>query len=188
MKKIIGSFFLKLLGWKVEIEGDLKNLDRCILVVAPHTSNRDFMLGVFTYWKLKKRLKVIIKDTHTKAFYGGLIKANGAIGIDRSKKGDIVKTVTELFQKVNFSLVITPEGSRSYAEKWRLGFYHMAIDAQVPIVFAAGDYKYKQIRIGRTISVDDLQTRTLESVLDEIEDYFKDINPKHPELFNPKIY
>jgi hypothetical protein len=36
MKKLIGSTLLKLLGWKVQLDGDLKNLDRCILVEAPH--------------------------------------------------------------------------------------------------------------------------------------------------------
>lgn len=188
MKKIIANFLLNLLGWTVKVEGDLEDLDRCVLVVAPHTSNTDFILGVLTYWKLKKRLKVIIKDTHTKAFYGSLIKANGAIGIDRSKKGDLVAKVSDLFKKESFSLVITPEGSRSYAEKWRLGFYHMALEAKVPIVLVSGDYKHKLIKIGHTFSVEELQIRTLESVLEEIETYFKLVTPKHPKLYNPKIY
>lgn len=188
MKKIIGKAVLKLLGWKVVLEGDMANLDRCVLVVAPHTSNWDYLLGVMSYWKMGKKLKVIIKDTHTKAFYGGLIKAVGAIGIDRSKKSNLVNTVTNLFEKENFSLVITPEGSRSYAKKWRLGFYHMAVGANVPIVFAAGDYKHKKIRIGYKISEEEIKNRPLESILDQIEDYFKDITAKYPEKFNPKIY
>lgn len=188
MKKIIGSFFLKIIGWKVHLEGDLENLDRCILVTAPHTSNWDFFVGVMTYWKLKKKLKVIIKDTHTKAFYGSLVKGVGAIGIDRSQKNNLIEFVADEFKKDSFSLVITPEGSRAYAKKWRLGFYHMALAAKVPIVFAAGDYKHKMVRIGYKISYEDLISRPLESVLDEIENYFKEINPKYPDQYNPKIY
>lgn len=73
-------------------------------------------------------------------------------------------------------------------QKWKLGFYHMALQAKVPIVLASGDYKYKEIKIGHMISYEDLTTRSFESVMDEIENYFKDINAKYPENYNPKIY
>ena len=63
------------------------------------------------YWKFGKRLKVIIKDSHTKAFYGGIIKSIGAIGIDRSQKNDLINVIAREFEKEDFSLVITPEGS-----------------------------------------------------------------------------
>lgn len=99
MKKFIGSTLLKLLGWKVKLDGDLKNLDRCILVEAPHTSNWDYLLGIMVYWKYGKRLKVIIKDSHTKAFYGGIIKSIGAIGIDRSQKNDLINVIAREFEK-----------------------------------------------------------------------------------------
>ncbi|NAW51386.1 glycerol acyltransferase [Elizabethkingia argentiflava] len=188
MKKFIGSLFLKLSGWKVIVEGNPNNLDRCILVEAPHTSNWDYLLGVMTYWKLGRRFKIIIKDTHTKAFYGGIVKSIGAMGINRSEKNDLINIVAQEFDKDNFSLVITPEGTRSYARKWKLGFYHMALKAKIPIVLASGDYKYKQIKIGYTISYEDLVSRSFESVMDEIENYFKHTQAKYPEKYNPKIY
>lgn len=189
MKKLIGSLVLKLMGWKISLEGDLKTLDRCILVEAPHTSNWDYFIGVMIYWKLGKNLKVIIKDTHTKAFYGGLIKSIGAIGIDRSKKNHLVEKVTQLFNSgEKFSLVITPEGTRSRVKKWKLGFYYMAKEAKVPIVLSAGDYKNKIGKLGHTITVEDLETRSLESILTEIQDYYKGVTAKHPEDFNPKIF
>lgn len=188
MKKIIGQFFLKLFGWKLQVEGDLKNLDRCILVVAPHTSNMDYLLGIATYWKLNKKLKAIIKDSHTKAFYGPIIKWIGAIGIDRSQKNDLVKQVVNHFKKEDFSLVITPEGSRSYSEKWKLGFYYMALEANVPIVLASGDYQKKIIQIGHCISIEELKNNTLKYILDKIETYYKDITPKFVNQYNTKIY
>ena len=188
MKKLFGKLMLKLVGWKVVLEGDVDNLDRCILVVAPHTSNDEYMLGNFAYWSLGKPLKVIIKDQHTKAWYGFLIKAMGGVGIDRSQKNDLVKFVTNLFKKEDFSLVITPEGTRSWVPKWRKGFYNMAIEAKVPIVIAAGDFKNKTIHLGKQISVHDLETRSFESIMQELEDYYKTITPKYPEKWNPKIY
>ena len=188
MRKIIGTFLLKLLGWKVVLEGDLDNLNRCVLIVAPHTDNIEYLLGNLVYWKYKKPLRVIIKDAHTKAWYGFIVKALGGIGINRSQRNNLIQFVTDLFKKEDFSLVICPEGTRSRVEKWKLGFYHMALSARVPIVFGGADFKTKKIHIGRKISVEDLESRSFESIMDEIQDYYKDFTPKYPEKWNPKIY
>ncbi len=188
MKKLFAKLLLKIVGWRVVLEGDVDNLDRCILVVAPHTANEEYLLGNLAYWSLGKPLKIIIKDAHTKAWYGPVVKAIGGIGIDRSQKNDLVKFVVSEFEKESFSLVITPEGTRSWVPKWRKGFYHMALAAKVPIVIAAGDFKDKIIYLGRKISVEDLQTRTYEDIMAEMEEYYKKITPKVPENWNPKIY
>lgn len=188
MKKILAKLILKLIGWKVVLEGDVDNLDRCILVVAPHTANEEYLLGNLAYWALDKPLKVIIKDEHTKAWYGFIVKALGGIGIDRAQKNDLVKFVVDEFAKDSFSLVITPEGTRSRVPKWRKGFYHMALAAKVPIIVAAGDFRTKQIHLAYKISVEDLETRTYEDIMAEMEEYYKKITPKYPEKWNPKIY
>ena len=99
MKKFIGNLLLKLLGWKMTLHGDEKNLNRCILVVAPHTHNMEFLLGNIAYWILDKQLKIIIKDAHTKAWYGSIVKALGGIGINRSQKNDLVNFISQQFQK-----------------------------------------------------------------------------------------
>jgi hypothetical protein len=137
---------------------------------------------------LGKKLKVIIKDAHTKAWYGFLIKGLGGIGIDRSQRNDLINFVKREFQKDNFSLVITPEGTRSWVPKWRKGFYHMALESKVPIVIAAGDFKEKTMYLGKKISVEELETRSYESIMQELQDYFQKITPKYPEKWNPKIF
>ncbi|TXF79346.1 1-acyl-sn-glycerol-3-phosphate acyltransferase [Chryseobacterium sp.] len=188
MKKLIGKLMMWIVGWKIVLEGDVNNLDRCILVVAPHTSNQEYLLGNLAYWALDKPLKIIIKDEHTKAWYGSIVRALGGIGIDRSQKNDLIKFVVDEFKKDSFSLVITPEGTRSWVPKWRKGFYHMALAAKVPIVVAAGDFKHKIIYLGKIITVHDLETRSFESIMEEMQEYYKKITPKNPENWNPKIY
>ncbi|RRQ45903.1 1-acyl-sn-glycerol-3-phosphate acyltransferase [Chryseobacterium sp. SC28] len=190
MKKFLGKTILKLLGWKIVLQGDVNNLDRCVLVVAPHTDNSEYILGNLAYWALGKKLKVIIKDEHTKAFYGGIVKALGGIGIDRSQKNDLVNFVANEFKKDDFSLVITPEGTRSWVPKWRKGFYNMALAAKVPIVLSGGDYKRKTINLGYIIPYEKLQTHSYEEIMQEIQDFYinYDITPKHPEKWNPQIY
>lgn len=188
IKKIIAKFILWVWGWKIVLEGPISNLDRCVLVVAPHTANEEYILGNLAYWVFGKKLKVIIKDAHTKAWYGFLVKGLGGIGIDRSQRNDLVNFVKKEFEKDSFSLVITPEGTRSWVPKWRKGFYHMALESKVPLVLAAGDFKNKTMYIGKKISVEELETRSFESIMQELEDYYKKITAKYPEKWNPKIY
>jgi len=189
MKKLIGRLILKLMGWKVVLQGNASSLDRCILVVAPHTHNMEYILGNLAYWSLGKPLKIIIKDAHTKAWYGGIVKALGGIGIDRSRKNDLINFVAEQFAKDDFSLVITPEGTRSWVPKWRKGFYHMALAAKVPIVLAAGDFKRNTIFLGYTIPYERLASVPFTEIMREIQDYYikNDIGPKIPKNWNPNI-
>ena len=186
MKKVLASLILKLLGWKVVLHGPASNLDRCVLVVAPHTHNMEYILGNLSYWKLGKKLKIIIKDQHTKAWYGAVVRGIGGIGIDRSQRNDLVNFVAKQFEKEDFSLVITPEGTRSWVPKWRRGFYHMAMTAKVPIVLAAGDFKRNIVYLGYQIPYEKVAAQGYEATLREISDYFikYDITPKIPENWN----
>ena len=189
MKKFLGKLLLKLVGWKVVLHGDVDNLDRCILVVTPHTHNSEYILGNLAYWSLGKKLKVIIKDAHTKAWYGGVVKGLGGIGIDRSQKNDLVNFVANEFKKDNFSLVITPEGTRSYVTKWKKGFYYMALEAKVPICLAVGDFGTKTMFLGYKIPYEKIASSSYEDILKEISDYLikYNIQPKVPENWNPTI-
>ena len=189
MRKLIGKLMLKILGWKVVLQGNVDNLDRCILVVAPHTHNMEYLLGNLAYWSLGKKLKIIIKDAHTKSWYGSIVKSLGGIGIDRSQKNDLVNFVAGQFAKEDFSLVITPEGTRSWVPKWRKGFYHMALAAKVPIVLAAGDFKRNIIYLGYQISYERLESASFAEIMKEIKDYYikNDIVPKVPANWNPNI-
>lgn len=189
MKKLLGKLILKILGWKVVLQGDVNSLNRCILVVAPHTHNMEYILGNLAYWTLEKPLKIIIKDAHTKAWYGSLVRGLGGIGIDRSQKNDLINFVANEFKKDDFSLVITPEGTRSWVPKWRKGFYHMALAAKVPIVLAAGDFKRNIVYLGYTIPYERLETASFLEVMEEIQNYYikNDIGPKIPANWNPNI-
>lgn len=189
MRKFLGKLILKLVGWKVVLQGDVDVLNRCVLVVAPHTHNAEYILGNLAYWSLEKPLKIIIKDAHTKAWYGSIVKGLGGIGIDRSQRNDLVNFVANEFKKDDFSLVITPEGTRSWVPKWRKGFYHMALAAKVPIVLAAGDFKRNIVYLGYTIPYEKLERLSFREIMEEIQDYYikYDIGPKIPANWNPDI-
>ena len=189
MKKIIADLILKTLGWKYIIDGNPDTLNRCILVTVPHTHNMEYFLGNLAFLSMGKKLKIIIKDAHTKAWYGGAVKAIGGIGINREQRNNLVQYVAELFRKEDFALVITPEGTRSRVEKWKKGFYYMAMEAKLPICLAVGDFGTKTMLIGYTIPYETLEKITYEELLKMIQTYLEthNIRPAIPENWNPNI-
>lgn len=186
MKKLLGKLMLSSIGWKLDNHIDLTKVDKCVLVCAPHTSNWDFYFTIAAFWQMDIPMKMFIKDAWTKPWYGYFIKQLGGIGIDRSQKHNMVDFATKILNNADrLYLVNTPEGTRSYAEKWKTGFFHIAQSANVPIVLAYCDYQKKRAGISKIVQV---ENRTLDEILNEIEKFYQNVEAKHPELYNKKIY
>ncbi|MDO5655555.1 MAG: 1-acyl-sn-glycerol-3-phosphate acyltransferase [Flavobacteriaceae bacterium] len=184
MKKLIGSLIYALMGWKLENNDKLTNeVHSCVLVCGPHTSNWDFVVTVAAFWKLGIPMKVFIKDAWTKPWYGFVIKSLGGIGVDRSARQNLTAYAAELLRNKTerLYLVNTPEGTRSFAKRWKKGFYYIAKEGEVPILFAFADYKKKKAGITGYI---DPAIYSFEEVLDYAEKFYADVTPKFPEKFN----
>ena len=65
----------------------------------------------------------------------------------------------------------------------------MALEAKVPIVLGAGDFKKKIIYLGYKIPYEKIASETYEDLLKEIQEYYikYDIHPKIPENWNPVL-
>ena len=149
MKKRIYQFIFKLFGWKV-IGSKPANHKKFIIVVAPHTSNYDFLVGVAARAIMKLNSAYLgKKELFDLPLIGWFFKAVGGIPVDRSKKTNMVDQVVEYIQSSDpdkeLAVCITPEGTRSYAEKWKTGFWHIAQTANIPIVMVGFDYKRKVV-------------------------------------------
>ncbi|MGD1889675.1 MAG: hypothetical protein ACFB15_03590 [Cyclobacteriaceae bacterium] len=56
--------------------------------------------------------------------------------------------MSRLFDELDHLIVlVTPEGTRKYAKRWRTGFYHVAKQANVPILLGYLDYAKKEAGI-----------------------------------------
>lgn len=131
-------------------------------------------------------MKMFIKDDWTKPWYGFFIKWLGGIGVDRSQRKNMVGFASDLLKEKSerLYLVNTPEGTRSYAEKWKKGFYYIAKEGGVPILFAYADYKRKVAGITGYI---DPKDKSMQEVLQYAEDFYKDVHAKFPEKYNKNI-
>ena len=125
-------FALKFSRWKVH--GSPPDLKHCIIVAAPHTSNWDFALMLILVFSLKLDLRWIGKDSLFPWPVGWLMRWFGGIPVNRSQASNVVKEMIAEFQEnEKLLLLTTPEGTRSKVSKWRTGFYHIAVGANVPI-------------------------------------------------------
>lgn len=146
MFRLFSLLVFRLIGWKVD-DHRPKDLGQCIYVVAPHTSNWDFVIGVFARSIARlSHVNFLGKSSLFKPPYGWIFRGLGGYPVDRSKNNKLVPQVVNYFRTVpGFSLAITPEGTRRKVERWRTGFYHIAHQAGVPLVLTAFDYPTRRV-------------------------------------------
>ena len=125
------------------------DLDRFVLIAAPHTSNWDFVLAMTVRWAVGLDFRWIGKHTLFRWPFGGLLRAIGGIAVNRDHHQGLVASAISLFESLpRLMLVITPEGTRSRINRWKTGFYHIAVGANVPIVCAYLDYSRRTVLFG----------------------------------------
>ena len=180
---------LGLIGWKIDNHWDL-NIDQCVMIAAPHTSNWDALYARLALKALGVNVRITIKDSYMKLPLGPFVRAMGGIGINRrpKKEGEarprMVEWMSDLFKThEKLVMLVTPEGTRAKQEKWKTGFYHVAINAGVPIALAYMDYDKKTTGVGKII----YPTGDYEKDMAEIMAFYAQINPKFPELFSVDI-
>lgn len=147
LSRAIGRSALRILGWR--IQGEIPNLPKFVLIVAPHTSNWDFPVGVAAKLALGLSANYLGKDSLFRFPLGILMRALGGMPIDRSTSNEVVSSiVAEFGRRQRMALAITPEGTRKRVERWRTGFYHIAHAARVPIVPVAFNWEKRAVQIG----------------------------------------
>lgn len=178
-KITLGRFVLWLLGgWR--IEGNLpESINKYVIIVAHHTSNWDFVVGVAV--KLITRIRVRFFAKHSLFFWplGILMRRLGGIPIERDKSINRVgQAIDEIKQSDHFVLVIAPEGTRSKVQRWKTGFYHIARGANVPIVPIAFDFRDRKVIIGDPMNM----LGEMPTDFHNMHEFFLPHPGKHPEL------
>jgi 1-acyl-sn-glycerol-3-phosphate acyltransferase len=143
----VGRFMMGIRGWR--IEGGIPDLPRMVLIVAPHTSNWDFLTGLWA--KLALRMGARFVGKHTLFWWplGVFMRWLGGVPVDRSAAAGFVEEAARVVRESErMTLVIAPEGTRRRAGRWKSGFYRIAQAAGVPILLAGFDYPRKVVFFG----------------------------------------
>jgi 1-acyl-sn-glycerol-3-phosphate acyltransferase len=134
---------------RFRIEGEVPNLSKFVVAVAPHTSNWDFVVGIGAMLALDLKISFIGKHTLFRWPFAAPMRWLGGIPVDRSSAHGVVADAVAAFAGVDQRiLAIAPEGTRRRVERFRSGFLHIARGAKVPVVLAALDYEARCVRFG----------------------------------------
>ena len=176
MQQLAKFIYFKLLGWT--LNGNFpSHLDKCVLIVVPHTSWWDFLLGLLVREVWDEEINYIGKKSLFDSPFGWFFRWTGGAPIDRSKTNDTVKATAQIFnEREKFRLSLSPEGTRKKVEKWKTGFYFIAKTANVPIVLVAFDYGKKEIKI----SEPEYPTENQVEDFEKYHAFFNGVEGRHP--------
>lgn len=141
------TLVMRSLGWRFAGEA-IPNERKMVIIVAPHTSNWDFAIGILAMYALGFRVTFLGKDTLFRFPMGILMRWLGGVPVDRTSKQDVVTQTAELVMRMDRVVIaLAPEGTRKATPRWRSGFWWIAHKAQVPIVPVAIDFRTRAIVI-----------------------------------------
>ncbi|MFZ6746897.1 1-acyl-sn-glycerol-3-phosphate acyltransferase [Undibacterium sp. JH2W] len=178
---ILGVF-----GWRVRyrpLPGP-----RGVVVIYPHTSNWDFVVGILAKLAIGMPFHFIAKSSLfeglTGATLGRLVRYLGGEPVERGvSTGAIARLAEKINQSDWYWLAITPEGTRSRKPYWRSGFYHIATTAKVPVACAAFDFVKREV-----VLVDHVElTGEREQDMANIAAMFQDVQGCRPGLASPIV-
>jgi 1-acyl-sn-glycerol-3-phosphate acyltransferase len=154
----IARGLLSAFGWRVAVQ--LPPVPRCVIIVYPHTSNWDFVVGYLAKVASGLRAHFVGKDTLFRWPFGGLLRRMGGIPVNRREPtGLIGQLAAEMARRPRMWLAIAPEGTRSRTDHWKSGFYRLALAANVPVGLAFIDYRTRAVGLDTflTLSGDEEQ-------------------------------
>ena len=166
------------LGWSRDITVALPQ--KCIVCLAPHTSNWDFILGQLFSLAEGIKIQYLMKKEWFFWPLGYIFRHTGGIPVYRQKHVSMTDTLADIAVKSSeFRLCVTPEGTRSLNPDWKKGFYFIALKAGIPILLYGVDYEKKLIQCTKTM----IPSGDVEQEIAEIKQYYKNFKGLHPEKF-----
>ena len=140
----------KVFGWKVRY----KPLPgrHGVAIVYPHTSNWDFVVGLLGKWAVGVPFRWLAKESLFRGPWARIMRSWGGIPVERGASTGATQRLAETMKQSDwFWLALAPEGTRSYRPHLRSGFYHLAVQAKVPLVIVYLDYPNKELGVVDTI-------------------------------------
>jgi 1-acyl-sn-glycerol-3-phosphate acyltransferase len=153
--RALGRLVLTAARWG--FEGEIPNVSKGVIIVAPHTSNWDFVIGAAAMIALDLKLRFLGKHTLFDGPLAPIMRGLGGIPVDRTQPGrGVVEEMAERFEKEEeLLLALSPEGTRSSVDRWKTGFHRIAQAANVPIMAVALDYGPRRVRFGPVVHPSD---------------------------------
>lgn len=176
IRRTIARALLKVSRWRTT--GTVP--ESAILVGAPHTSNWDWVLTMLLAWDSEVNICLLVKDSLFKGPLGSILKATGAVPLDREHPGATIRgLLADAEVSETFLLGIAAEGTRSKGDFWKSGFYRISKQTGLPITLAYVDAPSRTAGWGITFHPSD----DMVADMDKIREFYAPITGIHPENF-----
>lgn len=176
--RALGRGALRLARWR--IVSPLPAVPKFVAVVAPHTSNWDFFIGLGVLFALDLEVRWLGKHTIFRGPAAPLLRALGGRPVRRDTPEGVVAEVAELVRsEPRVILALAPEGTRRKVAGWRTGFYRIAEAAGVPIVPVWFDFSRREIGIGTPLQ----PTGDMAADVAALQSVFRPEMARYPELY-----
>ena len=162
---------LRKLGWTA-VEPPVEE-KKCIILGVPHTSIWDFAISYLYYKSVGGDPRIMIKKERFFPPLGWLLRALGAIPVDRSNSGTLIRSlIHEMNACETFHLALAPEGTRKPVRRWKNGYHLIARETGVPVYLGYFDWKRKRVGRGQKIELTDdanADTRRIQALYEAMD-------------------
>ena len=178
----LGRAILRLGGWRMS--GAFPDVPKLVLIAAPHSSNWDGIWGFAAKLGMGVKLSILGKDSLLRwPLLGPWLARQGVIPVDRcASHGVVEQAVAAINGAERIWFAIAPEGTRTWVERWKPGFWHIARNAGVPVVPAYFDYANKVIGIGLPFELSD----DMHADIARIQRWYKPFKGRNHDVIQPK--
>ena len=172
------GFLFKALGWR--ISGAFPDVKKAVIIVAPHTSNWDYIIAMLGIRYLGIRVRYLMKSQLD--FWPGkyLFRGLGGIPVHRGEKTDIIdQCVSKFSEAQTLWLGLAPEGTRQKTKTWKTGFLRIAKGAKVPIILVGIDGANKTLVIDKIVDLEGDFEQQAKTLKDYATQKFAGIKPEN---------
>jgi 1-acyl-sn-glycerol-3-phosphate acyltransferase len=155
---------------------------KAVIIGAPHTSNWD------GYWLLVYKVafgidvKFFVKESMFWFPMSLLLSGMGGVALNRGVARAAVKQAVAAFaDNDDYLFGLAPEGTRSRTAGWKSGFYRIAEDAGVPVVFGFFDYETRRLGFGPVMTL----TGDMDADMVVIRSFYASVHGRRPENAGP---
>lgn len=181
----VARTLLRLVGWRVAFDG--LPAKQGVAIIYPHTSAWDLVIGMLAKSAIGFPVVFWGKDELFRVpLLGALLCWLGGVPVDRASPHGIVGQMARELVAARAEgrflwLALSPEGTRHRTDGWRSGFYHVALEAGVPVALAYFDYRE------RVVGVEHFMMMSGDADVDmaEIGGYLAHRRGRRPELAAP---
>jgi len=125
-----------------------------IIVVYPHTSNWDFIVGMLYRIGVGLPVRWMGKDTLFRWPVRRLFLSLGGISVNRQERSGFVDALLAEFARNDWMwLAVAPEGTRARTDHWKSGFYRIAVAGGFPVGLGYIDYATRTVGIDTYLSL-----------------------------------